>query len=66
MTAKKKPKYYWLLDCYDVMIMENKSKLIYPVKNGVSTIQYYITDLSYFTYFMKLIRLLDTEDMIEC
>ncbi|XP_023233514.1 uncharacterized protein LOC111633211 [Centruroides sculpturatus] len=48
MTTKKEPRDYWLLNRYDVMIVENKSKLIYPVKEGVSTIQYYVTDSELF------------------
>ena len=32
MTTKKKPRYYWLLKLYDVMTVENKSKLMYPDK----------------------------------
>ncbi|XP_067126351.1 KRAB-A domain-containing protein 2-like [Centruroides vittatus] len=44
MTTKKEPMDYWLLNRYDVIIVRNKSKFIYPVKEGVSTIQYCITD----------------------
>ncbi|GFS60704.1 KRAB-A domain-containing protein 2 [Trichonephila clavipes] len=37
MTSSKETRDYWLLNRYDVMIVENKSKLTYPVKEGVST-----------------------------
>ncbi|KAI4482629.1 hypothetical protein M0804_008482 [Polistes exclamans] len=48
-TDKKKPKDYKLLKRYDVKIVENKIKLIYPVEEeGVDTIQYYITDSELF------------------
>ncbi|GFY06885.1 KRAB-A domain-containing protein 2 [Trichonephila clavipes] len=48
MSSRKEPRDYWLLNRYDVMIVENKSKSIYPVKEGVSTIQYYVTDSELF------------------
>ncbi|GFU95976.1 KRAB-A domain-containing protein 2 [Trichonephila clavipes] len=48
MTSRKEPRDNSLLNSYDVMIVENKSKLIYPVKGGVSTIQYYVTDSELF------------------
>ena len=32
MTITKQPRDYWLLNCNNVMIVENKSKLICPVK----------------------------------
>lgn len=35
MTTKKETRDYWLLTRYDVMIVEKKSKLIYPGKEGV-------------------------------
>ena len=41
MTTKKKPRDYWLLKLYDVMIVENKSQLIYRVKMGIIAIQFY-------------------------
>nr|XP_042896273.1 KRAB-A domain-containing protein 2-like [Parasteatoda tepidariorum] len=44
MTTKKETRDYWLLNRYDVMIVESKSKLIYPVKEGANTIKYYVTD----------------------
>lgn len=39
-TVKKEPRDYWLLKHYDVMMVENKTKLIYPVKEGTSAIQF--------------------------
>ncbi|XP_023223766.1 KRAB-A domain-containing protein 2-like [Centruroides sculpturatus] len=48
MTTEKEPRDYWLLNHYDVMIVENKSKLIYLVKEGVSTIQYYVMNSELF------------------
>ena len=38
---------------YDVMIVENKSKLIYPVKEGVSAIQFYVADSELFDVLHK-------------
>ena len=65
IISKKEPRDYWLLNRYDGLIVENKSKLIYNIKGGVSTIQHYVADSDYFTYFMKFIWLLDDEDVIE-
>ena len=38
MTTKKELRDYWLLNHYDMMIVENKSNFIYPVKEGISAI----------------------------
>ena len=38
MTTKKEPRDYSFLNCYNAMIEKNKSKFIYPVKEGVSTV----------------------------
>lgn len=45
-TTMREPWDYWLLKRYKVMVVENnqQSKLIYPVKEGVSAIQFYIRD----------------------
>ena len=43
-TIKQEPRDYWLVKHYDVMMVENKSKLIYPVKEGVSAILFYVAD----------------------
>ncbi|GFX13964.1 KRAB-A domain-containing protein 2 [Trichonephila clavipes] len=48
MTSRKESRDYWLLNRYDVMIVENKSNFIYPVKEGISIIQYYVTDSKLF------------------
>ena len=67
MTPKKEPRDYWLLNHYDVMIVANKSKLNYSVKEGISSIQYQVTDSELFlVLYMKFICLLDTKDVIEC
>ena len=46
-AAKKKerkdPRDYWLLNRYDVMLVENESKLIHPLKQGDSAIQFYVS-----------------------
>ncbi|XP_043491623.1 KRAB-A domain-containing protein 2-like [Polistes fuscatus] len=47
-TTKKESRDYKLLKRYDVIIIGKKSKLIYPLKEGVNTIQYYITDSELF------------------
>ncbi|KFM72267.1 KRAB-A domain-containing protein 2, partial [Stegodyphus mimosarum] len=44
MTTKKGSRNYWLLSRCDVMFV----KFIYPVKEDVSIIQYYITDIELF------------------
>lgn len=41
MTTKE-PRDCCFLIRYDVMLVESKSKLIYPVEEGVSDIQFYI------------------------
>ncbi|KFD53316.1 hypothetical protein M513_05797 [Trichuris suis] len=43
-TAKKEPRDYWLLNRYNVMVIGNKSKLIYPVREGVNGIRFYVPD----------------------
>ena len=48
-TIKQEPRDYWLVKHYDVMMVENKSKLIYPVKEGVSAILFYVADSEIFT-----------------
>ncbi|KFD62037.1 LOW QUALITY PROTEIN: hypothetical protein M514_09389 [Trichuris suis] len=45
-TAKKEPRDYWLLNRYDVI--GNKSKLIYPVREGVNAIRFYVPDSELF------------------
>ena len=52
-TIKKEPRDYWLVKHYDVMMVENKSKLIYPVKEGVSAIQFYVADSELFHVLHK-------------
>ncbi|KFD49692.1 hypothetical protein M513_09389 [Trichuris suis] len=47
-TAKKEPRDYWLLNRYDVMVIGNKSKLIYPVREGVNAIRFYVPDSELF------------------
>ncbi|XP_066978151.1 KRAB-A domain-containing protein 2-like isoform X1 [Macrobrachium rosenbergii] len=47
-SNKKEPRDYWLLKRYDVMVVENRSKLIYPVKEGVSAIRFYVRDSELF------------------
>ena len=51
MITKKKVRDYWLLNNYGVMIVENKSKLIYPVKECISATQYSITNSELFHIF---------------
>lgn len=48
MITKKEPRDYLLLNGYHVIFVENKRKLIYPVKENISTIQYYVTDSKLF------------------
>lgn len=62
MTTKKEYEVSWSLNCYDVMFLENKSKFIYPVKESVRITS---RTMSYFAYFMKLIRILDPEVVID-
>jgi hypothetical protein len=38
--TKQKPHDYWLLKKYDVFIVNNNNKLIYPVKNNDNNILY--------------------------
>lgn len=52
-TVKKEPRDYWLLKHYDVMMVENKTKLIYPVKEGTSAIQFYVADSELFDVLHK-------------
>ncbi|KFD66209.1 hypothetical protein M514_10253 [Trichuris suis] len=47
-TAKKEPRDYWLLNRYDVMVIGNKSKLIYPIREGVNAIGFYVPDSELF------------------
>ncbi|KFD69436.1 hypothetical protein M514_07937 [Trichuris suis] len=47
-TAKKEPRDYWFLNRYDVMVIGNKSKLIYPVREGVNAIRFYVPDSELF------------------
>ena len=54
MTTKKEPRDYQLLDHYDVMTVENESIFIYSVKEGISTVQYFITDSELFHIFHKV------------
>lgn len=44
-TNKNEPREYLLLNLYDVMLVENKSKLIYSFKEGISVLQFYVTEL---------------------
>ena len=43
-TIKQEPRDDWLVKHYDVMMVENKSKLIYTLKEGVSAILIDVAD----------------------
>ncbi|CAI6354197.1 unnamed protein product [Macrosiphum euphorbiae] len=45
---KKEPRDYWLLKKYDILVVNNNSKLIYPVKNNDNNILYYIKESDVF------------------
>jgi hypothetical protein len=45
---KNEPRDYWLLKKYDVLIVNNNNKLIYPVKNNDNNILYYIKESDVF------------------
>jgi Integrase zinc binding domain len=44
VSNSKKPRDYWILKTYDVLIVQNKAKLIVPVREATSDIIYYVTD----------------------
>jgi hypothetical protein len=46
---RKEPRHYWLLNRYDVMIVENVQKLIHPLKQGDSVVKFYVHDSDLFT-----------------
>ncbi|XP_022194657.2 KRAB-A domain-containing protein 2-like [Nilaparvata lugens] len=46
---KKEPHDYWLLNRYDVMIVENVKKLIYPLRPGDNSVKFYIHDYDLFS-----------------
>ncbi|CAG5046687.1 unnamed protein product [Parnassius apollo] len=48
ITARKTSRDYWLLRRYDVLTIDQKSKLIFPVKDTTSTIIYYACDSELF------------------
>ncbi|CAK1589526.1 unnamed protein product [Parnassius mnemosyne] len=48
ITARKTSRDYWLLRRYDVLTIDQKSKLIFPVKDTTSTIIYYACDRELF------------------
>lgn len=47
-TKKKEPRDYWLLKKYDVLVVNNNSKLINPVKNNDNNILYYTKESDVF------------------
>ena len=48
-TAQKKvPRHYWLLKRYDIMVVQQKPKLIHPIKEGCTTVQFYVPDSELF------------------
>ncbi|XP_074041468.1 LOW QUALITY PROTEIN: KRAB-A domain-containing protein 2-like [Leptinotarsa decemlineata] len=46
---RKEPRHYWLLNRYDVMIVENVQKLIHPLKQGDGVVKFYVHDSDLFT-----------------
>ncbi|CAG4979166.1 unnamed protein product [Parnassius apollo] len=48
ITARKTSRDYWLLRRYDVLTIDQKSKLIFPVKDTTITIIYYACDSELF------------------
>lgn len=66
MTTKKELRDYWFLNRFDVKCIENKSKLIYSVKEGVSSMQFYVTDTTLCHILHDLAIVLYAEYLIEC
>lgn len=48
ITARKTSRDYWLQRRYDVLTIDQKSKLIFPIKDTTSTIIYYACDSEFF------------------
>jgi len=48
INKKKEPRDYWLLKKYDVLLVNNNNKLIYPVKNNDYNILYYTKESDVF------------------
>lgn len=47
-APKRKPRDYWLLKRYDVLVVQNKNNLIFPVKSEVNRVLYYVKDSDLF------------------
>lgn len=43
-TPKKEPRDYRLLPCYDAIFIQNKPKLIFPMKEANQTGQFFVKD----------------------
>ena len=51
VILKKEPGHHWLLKKNDVMIVKHKNKLILPVKEGSSVIEFYVSDSELFAIY---------------
>lgn len=65
MTIKKESWDYWQLKPHDMMLVENKNKLIYAVKEVLVPSSSTSRTLSYLTFFILIIWPLVMEDMPE-
>lgn len=66
MSTLKKPQDYWLLNWYDLMLMESKSKFIYHVKKKALVLcSSTMRTLSYLTQWHSFSPL-TTEDVTKC
>jgi hypothetical protein len=59
---KREPRIYWLLKKYDILIVNNNSKLIYPAKNNDNNMLYYIKESDVFDVLHNAHQSLDMED----
>lgn len=53
LTQKKEPRHYWLLKRYDAMVVQRKPKLIQPIKERCTTVQFYMANNELFDILHK-------------
>jgi len=67
INKKKEPRDYWLLKKYDVLLVNNNNKLIYPAKNYDNNILYCTKESDVFDVLHDAHQSLGhEEDEIEC
>jgi hypothetical protein len=50
----KKPRDFWLRQTYDILVVQNKEKLIVPIKEATSDIIYYVVDEEIFDILQSI------------